>query len=347
MSEVNFIIAKAVNSSTFVVLGGDFNKYGSGKSVSFRFCLNLGLVNLFAGHCLVNTLIWCNLKSVEKTIDYIFVSNSLSSTVAKHWVGFVSEFFDTDHNTVAVSVGLGGLLDSLLEKALVDSANKIFFKHWFSVFQCSKNMQSSKFLGLELLVVKIVKKLGSADILGFNCLAKKWASLNAVNTLALENIVCNGQKSEDILKYLLLIRKRYRKFKLHKSKLAQEASIKEAVKKYMEKFCLDKESMIKSVLNRPFQKVVLDHLVVNDELILEPDKIRLSVNSIMEGWMRKCVVSSVLSGLWTYQYAPLDYVRDSTFSGVMDVVSIDELLSVIGGLPDGKATGLSGISNEL
>ncbi|KAG9289805.1 hypothetical protein G9A89_015385 [Geosiphon pyriformis] len=43
--EVNFLIAKAVNSSSFVVLGGDFNEDESKKSASFRKCLNLGLVN--------------------------------------------------------------------------------------------------------------------------------------------------------------------------------------------------------------------------------------------------------------------------------------------------------------
>ncbi|KAG9284930.1 hypothetical protein G9A89_006308 [Geosiphon pyriformis] len=204
VSEMNSIIAKAINSSTFVVLGKDFNKCGSKKSVSFRFCSNLGLVNLF-----------CNSRGVEKTIDYIFVSESLSFSVAKHWVGSVSNFFNMDYNAVVVSVSLEGLLDVqlnslhkqankdhwkfrikdansvrwscfrncsstkilmvknrffataadhnldamwlLLEKALVDSAGEIFFRHWFSVFQYLRNMQSSKFLDLELLVVKIVK----------------------------------------------------------------------------------------------------------------------------------------------------------------------------------------------
>ncbi|KAG9304053.1 hypothetical protein G9A89_005963 [Geosiphon pyriformis] len=157
-------------------------------------------------------------------------------------------------------------------------------------------MQSSKFLGLGLLVAKIVKKLGSADILGFDCLVKKWASLDTANGFVLKDIVYNGRKSEN------------------------EASIREAVKKCMEKFCLNKGSIIRSVLDRPFQKVVLDHLVVNDELILELNEMRLNVNN---------------------------YVRDSTFSGVMDVISMDKLFLVIGNLPDGKAIGLFGIPNKL
>ncbi|KAG9289269.1 hypothetical protein G9A89_007514 [Geosiphon pyriformis] len=54
-SEVNSLIAKAANFSTFVILGGDFNKNKSGRSASFKFCLSLGLVNSFTGHSLVWT----------------------------------------------------------------------------------------------------------------------------------------------------------------------------------------------------------------------------------------------------------------------------------------------------
>ncbi|KAG9307438.1 hypothetical protein G9A89_017268 [Geosiphon pyriformis] len=63
--KINFIIAKAVNSSTFMVLGSDFNEN----------------------------------------------SENLSSALAGHEVASVSDFFDTNHNAVLVSVGLGGLLD--------------------------------------------------------------------------------------------------------------------------------------------------------------------------------------------------------------------------------------------
>ncbi|KAG9290389.1 hypothetical protein G9A89_007120, partial [Geosiphon pyriformis] len=239
-SKMNFIIAKAINSSTFVVLGEDFNECGSGKSASFRFCLNLGLVNSFT-------------------------------------IGSVSEFFNTDYNAVTISVGLGGLLN--IQDC--SSAKILMVKAEFLAITADHNLDAMWSLlyfldiELELLVAKIVKKLGSVNILGFDHLAKKWTSLNAVNVLALKDMV------------------------------------------------------------------VLDHLMVNDELILEPNEVRLSVNSIMEGWMRKCVVSPVLPGLWAHQYALLNYVRDDTFSGVIDAISLDVLFSVVGGLPNGKTTGLS------
>ncbi|KAG9291558.1 hypothetical protein G9A89_021977 [Geosiphon pyriformis] len=95
-SEVNFFIAWVVNSSTFVVLGGNFNEDRSKKSTSLGFCSDLSLNNS---------------KGVDRVIDYIFVSESLILAVAGHEVGSVAEFFDTDHNAVSISVNLGGLLD--------------------------------------------------------------------------------------------------------------------------------------------------------------------------------------------------------------------------------------------
>ncbi|KAG9302790.1 hypothetical protein G9A89_009567 [Geosiphon pyriformis] len=46
-------------------------------------------------------------------------------------------------------------------------------------------------------------------------------------------------------------------------------------------------------------------------------------------------------------YLPLDYVFNKAFSGIMCLVKLSELLDVISNLPDGKAAGLSGITNEL
>ncbi|KAG9285687.1 hypothetical protein G9A89_002254 [Geosiphon pyriformis] len=330
---VNFLIAKAVNSSTFVVLGGNFNKNNSGKSASFRFYLGLGLVNSFAEHSLVKTATWSNSRGVKKTIDFILVNRTLSFAIVKHCVNSVSDFFDTDHKFVMVLVGLDGLLDDcwkfkikdtngagwfcfkecsstkmlkvkrrflgaaagldldamwfLLEKVVMDSADEIFSRHWFCNFQCSKNKYFSKFLGLELLVTKIVKCLASADT----------SALDASKAFVLENMVCGGQKVEDLLSYLLL--------------------------------------------------VVLDYLVVDDELILEPEEVRSSVDKIIESWTQKCVMPMVLPDLWTHQYAPLNYVKNDAFSNVMSAISMGELLLVTNDLPDGKAAGLSGIPNEL
>ncbi|KAG9292087.1 hypothetical protein G9A89_017987 [Geosiphon pyriformis] len=96
---INSMIAKAVNEFLFVVLGGDFNENGFRKSASFRKCLDFGLVNSLG-------------ESMVKTIDFLFISSNLANAVVGPNVFDVEKFFDTDHQTVSVS--LGGLLDAWL-----------------------------------------------------------------------------------------------------------------------------------------------------------------------------------------------------------------------------------------
>ncbi|KAG9304335.1 hypothetical protein G9A89_019897 [Geosiphon pyriformis] len=105
--------------------------------------------------------------------------------------------------------------------------------------------------------------------------------------------------------------------------------------------------MIKSILKWPFHKVVLNHLVVNNDLVLEPSEVKSAVDTIMEGWTKKHTISDVLPIYWAAQYAPLSYVDDNAFSKVMCNIGSDEFLQVVKCLPDNKAVGLSGIPNKL
>ncbi|KAG9300762.1 hypothetical protein G9A89_023560 [Geosiphon pyriformis] len=237
--EVNSVIAKAVNSSCFVVLGGNFNENGSGRSASFKFCLELGLVNSFAGHLL-------------------------------------SQFRDcSSAELLAVS---GEFLDALAY-ADVD--------------------------GIWVLLKKML-------------LINVWAKLDGSKAAVIANMIQVGGRSSD-----------------------------KAIECRMEKFCSDKSAMIKSMLDWLFHKVVLNYLVVGDDLVLEPDMVKLDVDEIMEGWTRKRTVLLVVPNIWTCQYALLDYVKDDTFSGVMHLIDMSELLLVVNNLPNGKAAGLSGIPNKL
>ncbi|KAG9286858.1 hypothetical protein G9A89_012408 [Geosiphon pyriformis] len=351
-SEINSLIAKAVNSSTHVVLGGDFNKNGSGRSASFKFCLGLDLSNS---------------RGVVKTIDYIFVSGSLSFAVAGYQTISVSNFFDTDHRAVMVLISLGELLDfkntdsvkwakfrdlssakllslgdvfsgaevcsdvdaiwAILQKAVLGSADETFSRHWFSKFRHSKNRHSSKFFGLELLVAKIVKKFCSGGLSDVDLLVSKWLTLNNAKARVFRDLISLDVKSDAIVKHLLLVHKDYRKAKMFELRFSEETSIRKAIDKHMENFCSDKDSMIRSVLDKPFHKIVLNHLVIDDELVLEPEEVKVSVDKIIKRWTRKQSMHMMISDLWARH--------------------MGELLSVISDLPDGKAAGLSSIPNEL
>ncbi|KAG9284472.1 hypothetical protein G9A89_014076 [Geosiphon pyriformis] len=175
--DINSLITKTVNKSSFIILGGNFNEDESHKCASFRKCFDLDL---------------CNSYGIAKTIDYVFFSSNLVNTMVDHNMASVVDYFDIDYVAIFVSI----------------------------------------------------------------------------------------------------------------------------ITSRMESFELDKSYIIKSVLEHLFHKMVLDHLVVSDELILEPD-------------------------------LPLDHVFDGAFSGVMCPIGSNELFAVISNLPDGKAASFFGISNEL
>ncbi|KAG9294020.1 hypothetical protein G9A89_019358 [Geosiphon pyriformis] len=281
-ANINSMISKMVNSSFFVVLGGDFNKNGSGKSASFKFCLGLGLVNTFDGHSLAKASIWSNSKGVKKIIDFILVSENLASAVASHFVNGVSEFFDTNYKSVSITIGLSGLLDIHLI-SIHRQANWNWWKfklkdannaHWLSFKDCSSAkllaksdmfkeakvndnlntmwkileeaiVQTANTAFFKLFIAKVVKCWNSDNILNFNCLIKIWLAIDVVKASKIDSIVLNSVSSMKLIKHL------------------------------------------SSILERPFHKMVLDHLVVNDELVIKPNKIKLKINKIMKGWTRK------------------------------------------------------------
>ncbi|KAG9288806.1 hypothetical protein G9A89_023103 [Geosiphon pyriformis] len=376
--EINSFIVKAVNKSSFIILGGDFNEDGSHKSASFKRCFDLGLVNSLVGSPAVKMPTWKNSRGVKKTIDYVFVFSSLVNAIVHHEVLSVSEHFDMDHQAVSVDLGLGRLLDMRLNslrkqankdywKFDVKSANKTkwlefrdasaanvsmfsdafgvavrfsdvdamwdivrkimvllaggtFKKKWFKGFDGVFTKTFSRFHKLELLVSKLVKasRLASSD--GFASLLEVWHKFDSLGTSVVKSLFLSGSNFDLIRSALAKAKKSYHSFKFVESKRAEESSIKQAISKRMESFELNKSHTIRSVLEHPFCKVVLDYLVVKDELILEPVLVKSKVDKIMEGWTRKREVVS-------------DF--------------FDELSFVVKDLPDGKAAGLSGISNEL
>ncbi|KAG9305452.1 hypothetical protein G9A89_021170 [Geosiphon pyriformis] len=347
-----------VNEFSFVILGGDFNEDRSHKCTSFKKCFDLDLVNFLGGSFFAKLPTWCNSCGVAKTIDYVFLSSNLINAIVDCGMLNVDDFFDTNHKAVFVSMGLNDLLDTslssihkqvnkdhwkfdvkdanelkwaefrdgmaanasmfldvfvvagklsdldviwdIIRKIMILSAGKTFKKKWFKGFDSVFNKVSSRFHKLELLVSKLVKAF---------CLTSR-SDFSGFNGICSE---------------LAKARKFYCSSKMLKSKCAS--------------FELDKSCTIKSVLEHPFHKVVLDHLVVDDELVLKSELVKSKTR-------RRLVVSN-FSDDWKCQFQSLDYVFNGVFSGVIKLISYDEMCSVISSLPDGKAAGLSNISNKL
>ncbi|KAG9300877.1 hypothetical protein G9A89_015333 [Geosiphon pyriformis] len=328
---VNFLIAKTVNESFFVIFGGDFNKNSSYKCASFKKCLDLGLVNSLVSSPTMKEHTWTNSNDVIKMIDYMFVSLNLINAIIHYDVLKVSKHFDMDYQSVSVSVSLGGLLDTCLnffhkQDDFKDAtsanvamfsvllANRMFKKKWFKSFDDVFTKNSSRFHRLKLLVSRIVKTSCEESVAS-----------------AIQDIVDSGAGSNHIHSALFGTRKFYHTAKLAKFLSAKKVNIRSAIDKRIESFEVNKSHMIRSILERPFHKVVLDHLIVNDELILEPDLVKSKVDIIMEGWIKKHrVVDDIF-----------------VFFGVMCSINFNKLFEVVSNLPDNKAASLSDISNEL
>ncbi|KAG9284684.1 hypothetical protein G9A89_003644 [Geosiphon pyriformis] len=403
--EINSLIAKAINESSFVILGSDFNKDGLHKCASFKKCFDLGLINSLRGSSFVKSPTWYNSCGITKTIDYMFVSSNLVGVVVDCGVDGVEEYFDTNHKTVYVFVGLDGLLNvqlnslhkqanrdcwkydvkntnkikwsefrnataanavmfldefvvtkqfsdldamwDIVYKVIILLAGGMFKKKWFRSFDCVFNKVSSWFHKLELLVSKLVKAFQLVFGEDFVLLLDIWNRLNSVSTSPVRFLFFSGAGFDAIHSGLAKTRKSYRSSKLLESKCAEESSIRQAIKRRIESFEVDKSHTIKSVLEHPFCKVVLDHLVDGRELVLEPKLVKSKVDGIMESWTRKCVVASDIFGDWTRQFLLLDHVFNGAFSDIMYSIGFDEMFGIISNLPDEKAAGLSGILNKL
>ncbi|KAG9284571.1 hypothetical protein G9A89_000654 [Geosiphon pyriformis] len=358
--EVNSLITKAVNKSSFIILGGNFNKDGLCKSVSFTKCLNLGLVNSLMGSPVVKSPTWENSRDVKKTIDFVFVSLCLVNAIMYCNVLEVGEHYDTDYWAVSVSIGLGGLLDAQLNslhkqankdywkfnfkgpdeirwnnfrdatlanatmfsdefatfvrfsdldamwdvvrKILVLSASEVFKKKWFKNFDNVFTKVFSRFHKLELLVSKILKASREECVAKFESFIEYWVSLDDDRTSVVQSVVNSDAGANGVCSALFSARRYYHAFKLTESLRAKEANIKSTINKRIESFEVDKGYTIRSMLERPLCKMVLNHLVMGNELVLEPDLVKSKVDDIMEEWTRKHVVVDDVSDIWSHQY---------------------------------------------
>ncbi|KAG9299301.1 hypothetical protein G9A89_013949 [Geosiphon pyriformis] len=186
-------------------------------------------------------------------------------------------------------------------KIMVLSANEVFKKKWFKGFDDIFTKKSSRFHKLELLVSRIVRVSHEESIVNFD-------SLNIMDSDANFDYICSVLSGS---------KRSYCTAKLTESLRAKKANIKSAIDKRIESFKIDKDYMIKSILECLFRKVALNHLVVNDELILESDLVKSK------------------------------YVFDKAFSDVMHLIEFDKLVGMVSNLSNGKAAGLLDVLNKL
>ncbi|KAG9304447.1 hypothetical protein G9A89_020009 [Geosiphon pyriformis] len=263
--EVNFLIVKAVNESSFVVLGGDFNEDRSHKCASFKKCSDFGLVNSLSESSFgADVPMWTRFKDASAANTAMFSDNFIAS----------KQFSDLD------------------------------------------------------VMWNTIRKFG-ADVDDFVSLIKCWCSLDSAKASVIQDLMDSGVIFDCVYLALCIIRKSYCVLKYAESLRAKKANIRSVIDKRMESFKTNKGHTIRSVLECLFCKIVLNHLVVNDKLVLKLGLVKSKVDAIIE-------IPDVFSK-WHCQYQPLEYVFDGAFSGVMCSIEIDEFFGVVSNLPNGKA----------
>ncbi|KAG9292784.1 hypothetical protein G9A89_006345 [Geosiphon pyriformis] len=167
-------------------------------------------------------------------------------------------------------------------RIIVSSANGTFKKKWFKDYNSVFTKMSSKFHKLELLVFRLVKASHLVSSDDFVLLLDTWDRLDSSGAAEVKSLFLSGSTFNAIHSGLARTRKFYYSFKLLEFKHAKESHIKQAITSRIKSFESDKDCTIRSVLKHPFHKIVLDHLVVGDKLVLEPDLVKSKVDKIME-----------------------------------------------------------------
>ncbi|KAG9293722.1 hypothetical protein G9A89_019059 [Geosiphon pyriformis] len=311
-----FLAQRQSMNPYLVVLGGDFNENGFQRCASFKKYLDFGLVNSLGESSFVKMPTWINSWGMVKIINFLFVSSNLVNAV----VDYVGSDIENFKNATLANAGM------FFNKftVAVKFSNLDAIKKWFKDFDSVFTKVSSKFHKLELLVLKIVKASREGNVVSFVSLIKCWDSLNSIKASIVQDLINSGVTSSHIYFVFSNMRKSYCVSKLAKSLATKEVNIRAAINKRIESFETDKGHTIKSVLECPFHKVVLDYLV--------SDSVKSKMDVIMEDWTKKHDMS--------YQYWLLGYVFDEVFSGVMCSIEFNELFDVISDLLDGKTAGL-------
>jgi exonuclease III/ribonuclease HI len=138
-------------------------------------------------------------------------------------------------------------------------------------------------------------------------------------------------------------------------KLQERKYYSEQLKFYINKRCEDlldnKANVLSSILERKKRRITLDRILIKtdscDELITDPTMINFHTNQHFQNAAGGVNGNQTLSERWSRQYCPIQGINEHWYDFVMSPPNDEELRLAIAALPNNKATGPSGISNEM
>ncbi|GET62489.1 RNA-directed DNA polymerase from mobile element jockey-like [Rhizophagus irregularis DAOM 181602=DAOM 197198] len=131
----------------------------------------------------------------------------------------------------------------------------------------------------------------------------------------------------------------------------KEEKIKLAIDQRCEDLLENQKCMINSVMEREIKSIVLDRVLIKenneDKLITDEEKIKDIVNDHFQNIAGSTNQPKILSEYWAKFYFPQDEINDKIYKDLMVEPTNDELNEALNKLSNNKASGPTGISNEM
>ena len=161
---------------------------------------------------------------------------------------------------------------NVLKDVILTTANENFTKKYLNT-KCAKSKQGMIIYKMENLITKLIKRMEQG--LNYQDLIEKWINIK-------EEDAKEFQQSTDPIATAKEFRKCYRKEKHLLEKKHQEQIIRKAIDQRCKSFNQVKRPTINSALNRFSKSIEVDHLIIEQEIVTDPQEVKVSIDEIMK-----------------------------------------------------------------
>ncbi|KAG9300843.1 hypothetical protein G9A89_004473 [Geosiphon pyriformis] len=377
--EIRKLLADIVQNKEIVLVAGDLNEDLAVKSLEKTIATNkekkcpiatllqqMNLMNIHGMYVVNNPdNTWAS-NGVQKRLDYVFTDVITALLVTNIGVININELFNTDYKAVVMIIQSDRILAGTkkfksgrkkykAQRKLIDNNNDDLNQMWLTiketVLQAAECLPKKKKECMDHKLVKIVAdiikqiRVNNADMHNNNVmqLLAKWKQLKPETV----NAYLMTLPKDKLIIELLSIKKEYRSTLHARIRLQQQRQIVNNIIKRQQNFELSKESMIKSILNRKRQRIVLDHVIEEGKFHDDPDEIKKLINKKAQRWTRTRIFEPELWKSWKHRFRPIESIPDHAFDGVMAEIIIEKFEHTLSHTPYNKALGPSGIQAEL
>jgi hypothetical protein len=105
--------------------------------------------------------------------------------------------------------------------------------------------------------------------------------------------------------------------------------------------------MINSILKRNQDQVSFDKIITSDKIINNPEEIKQVTREHFNNWTKHNPTNTQFEQEWISALQPLPHINPNIYNSLLQTITLQELTETITSSPIHKATGPSGISNEM